>query len=430
MKPTLRTFSAGVVVLFALLAGHPAYASCVDQGCPPTGAISGLTWNASSKTYSLTGTVSVANRTSASIAVGKGACSISPLTGNPTCTLLTSWQVFTPGTFNLTLPATFQPAGTQLSVVGSANGSYAVLGGTVVFPGPPAPTVTTLYPTYFVGAVYYTPPGIGSYVQYGSGTSVGSSVSASTTFKTSASVKVSLPSCIGKGNVSFGGMYGTTTTTSVDTNVNTSSQFKIGGPGFDAVNHDYDEILVYLGVKIVVTQDYLGNVTWALDFQNSSPSSGVPVLVGWLRGTVPWDSNVLAQLNASGVTAADYPKILGADPFADPTYKYIDPNRFYAVSSYEYAYYPQNQNSYTYTVSNSYSSSYTQTVTYQVDAGVNLNPFASKVSWQYSSSYKLTSGNTGTSTLGLSEPSPSYTGPTTLVVYVDTLWKTFMFVLQ
>ncbi len=311
-----------------------------------------------------------------------------------------------------------------------------------VFPKIPAPTTSTVWPKYYIGSVIYVPPGAGtSSITYGANTVTGTTVST----KESWSYKSNLTGVsIGIFDISFGDSFGGSTTNSVDMQ-RTSSQSEVyKAPPSDTINHDYDVIRIYLGVKVNIAVDYLGEPTWSVDFSQIAnqgyAANGYNIAVGCLRAnsTVPAANcaSTLSLLDSAGITPDDYPSILGADPYADPAAATQTPdvNRYVMIDAVSYIYQPtittfsyNENNSTTYT--NSTTTSYSYSVGYSssftvFDTGLKSS---STFTWTNESTTSNKTGSTSTSAFTLSNPSASYPGPYTLFVYMDTIYKTFMF---
>ncbi|HEX9200450.1 MAG TPA: VCBS repeat-containing protein, partial [Acidobacteriaceae bacterium] len=301
----------------------------------------------------------------------------------------------------------------------------------------------TVFPKYFIGSVIYIPPGQGSSVTYGAGTVTGSTVSTTDSWKFSASVDTSLTFGGNGGSITFGGDFGGQTMHSVDmqNTLNQSALYKGSPP--DLINHDFDFIQIFLGVQVNAAADYLHNVSWGPDFSHIAAQNfaeqGYYINVGCLRSSTTIPASVCTDqvnfLSSVGIIPADYPSILGADPFADPNASPTpDPNRYVLIDSVGYLAegtpivntYNESNSS---TVTNSQTTSYSYTLSASFSSKVD--PFAVKESntftWSHSSTNSNKTGSTSTSAFALASPSATYSGPTVLKVYIDTIYKTFMF---
>lgn len=300
---------------------------------------------------------------------------------------------------------------------------------------------------YFVGSIVYVPPGQGpSTINYGNGTVTGTTVSTTESWKNDNKVGVS----VGIVSLSFGNDFGGSSTRSIDLQHTTTSSRSYRGPPSNVINHDYDQVILYLGVVLTSEIDYRGNVTWGLDFSRipsrGYAASGYPVAVGCLRpnSTIPalQCQDTRNFLSSAGLTQADYDEILAAHPFADPAASPIpDPKRYVLIDSVNFLPDPVSS-TYTYSESNSstITNSTTTSVGFRYGAGLDLqltDPNTKQVvgalkidntlTLTMSSTHSNRTGSSDTSTFTLSLPSAPYSGPSTVFVYLDTIYKTFMF---
>jgi hypothetical protein len=308
-------------------------------------------------------------------------------------------------------------------------------------PAAAAQPTFTAHPKYFIGSVVYTPPGEGgSLLTYGFGTVTGTTVSTTQSWNNNSMAGVS----VGNQSVAFGDDFGGSTATSVDMQDNAHVQVDYQFPPSNAINHDYDQIWIFLGVEVNAFVDDLGNITWSLDFSKilnqGFAVSGYPIAAGCLRPnsaifSSPACAATVNFLSSAGITQADYPSILGADPFADPNAS-PTPDRSRYVQIGSVSYFPDPTTStVTHMENNSaaVTNSTTSTYSYSVDSsvsgsydGVSLkNP--NIFTWTNSSTRSNKTGSTDPIPLTLSLPSAPYGGPTTLFVYLDTIYKTLLF---
>jgi hypothetical protein len=302
-------------------------------------------------------------------------------------------------------------------------------------------------PKYFIGSVIYAPPGEGpSSITYGTGTVTGTTVTAAHSWTDAVSLGLS----IGIASISFGDTFGGSTSSAVDMENVSTDTTTYKGPASNSINHDYDQIIVYLGVKINTVVDYTGTLTYSFDF-SQIPSegyaeTGYPIPVGCLRANSTISAAECAAtinlLTSAGITAADYPNILGADPFSDPnTTQSPSASRFVLLDSVDFLPNPamptmthtENNSS---TTSNTSISSYTWSVGFAVGGSVGTAPqtvllsASDTLTITDSSTLLNKTGSTTSSSFMLSLPTAPYTGPATLFVYLDTIYKTFMFSFQ
>lgn len=314
------------------------------------------------------------------------------------------------------------------------------------------PVTGTLVPRYFVLTLVYAPPGINggagnpnsgtgtSSVDYGSSSSTGTTTSTSSSFQEGVSVGVS----IGGGDKDAGSLgsdfsysKSTTDTQSVEIKKTATFDIKVPGPAADGIDHNRDRFYLWLNPKVEVTIDPENNLAWQLGV--NGPNMTIQyVEVGWLKNPATMQPGVKALLDRAGLTPADYAAILALDPFASGQIS-IDPNR-YAVLPQSFPYEaPDNANdpisTSTYALQGSVTHTRTTQVQYttnfSVSGGLNLGIFKLKSSaslqWTNSSSTTDTNAATQSATVVIGGPAFGYKGPTDLMVYMDTVYNSFMF---
>jgi len=136
-----------------------------------------------------------------------------------------------------------------------------------------------------------------------------------------------------------------------------------------------------------------------------------------------------------GITSADFPQILGANPFhADPSGRSApDPDHYECVEQLSYV--PGQPNIESFGISNAYTSSATNTTSHQYSvrlaiAGTWLYQSlkgSDTWTWSHSSSATNTSTSQSTEQVSLHQPTAGYTGSTLVFVYVDKVYKTILF---
>jgi uncharacterized membrane protein len=212
-------------------------------------------------------------------------------------------------------------------------------------------------PKYLIMGVTYAPPGAQSYVSYAATNFVGNTSKNSSSFSQNYTESVSLGggTCDSQaGDVSGfqGGVCVTgsqsnawTLTSNSSNTITTSKQtaLTVQTPGvptpYSPVDHDYDIIWLWLNPVVTFSvpgtnTSSAGTITWTgygYDYNDPLHEIDVwPIYVGYLNGDFgpldPQDANALARTwvttqtfapgQGPGITSADYPNILGADPFA------------------------------------------------------------------------------------------------------------------
>ncbi len=293
-----------------------------------------------------------------------------------------------------------------------------------------------LSPKYYIGSVIYMPPGQGpSSITYGAGTVTGTTLSTEESWNVSANFGFG----IGNSSISFGNAFGGSTTTSTDMQISSSASRTYRGQASNAINHDYDQVVLYLGVKLNATVDYLGNVVWDIDFSQVAnqgfAASGYPISIGCLRpnSTVPavLCVDILSFLATNNITSADFAEILKVHPFAQPGAPASpDPDRYVMIDAVNFLPDPTTS-TYTYNLSNSstFTNARRKSVSFTVSAGGNVGILknTNTLTFTQSSTASNRTGSNSSSQFVMSLPNAPYGGPSTLFVYVDTIYKTFMF---
>lgn len=304
---------------------------------------------------------------------------------------------------------------------------------------------------YVVMTVIYAPPGTNgghasSSVTYGSGVTAGTTTSASQSFQTTVSTsvtdKLGFLGSGGEGSLSFDYSNKATDNQSMDIKLSTTATITRPGPAQDGIQHDEDAIFLLLKPAINLS---LSSASAAWTFGDNSQSPIQYVLVGELNGNLHFRTGVLQQLQAAGITEADYPAILASDPLASGSPQ-LDPARF-VDANWMYPYEPPaTPNDPVIPVQTTISSSLTNTTgsaaenSYKVGMtlsgslgflGIAKGTFKDSSSWQWtnSSSVSASSTTTQTAAITIGGPGYNYPGVTELKAYRDTIFNTYAFVL-
>jgi hypothetical protein len=194
-------------------------------------------------------------------------------------------------------------------------------------PPPPPPATGTVFGKYLILTVIYAPPGTTapqtttgeqsfSQVSYESDSTTGSTKTTTKSFKQDyqVSLKSDCDVCFLNGGASFEYTRNKTNQDSLNINKKTTSVITDPGPVEDAVDHNFDQIWLFLHPKFDVTVDG-AQVTWELD---PDQSAGLVqyAYTGWLKDPSKIPPGVLQDFQAAGITPADYQVILTADPLA------------------------------------------------------------------------------------------------------------------
>jgi hypothetical protein len=307
----------------------------------------------------------------------------------------------------------------------------------------------SLNPQYYVLGVVYAPPGFSgnasqaSTVSYGQGSSFSHDTKVTSSFKQGVSVtaSVTIPVLSDILPLSASANYGYTTTSSTTdgltvTKTSTTTILYPGAP-VDGIDHDQDEIYLWLNPRVLFAER--GNsLLWTLGIDPDTPAKTAMdiqfVKIGQLKGTIPMDTGVAAELAFHNITPAQYPALIAQDPFATGNTT-IDPARF-ALTLQSFPYEKGAPSTQLAATNASISSSgVTSTTENTVGASVTAGNQASAEkltvagSWTWTATNAVTDTNTTTetATVVVKGPSPSYTGPSNVLVYYDTIYKTFMF---
>lgn len=294
--------------------------------------------------------------------------------------------------------------------------------------------------SYVIATVVYSPPGSKngspSSVSYGTGSSAGSSVTTSSSFQNAHSISAS--TATGSVGGSFSHSRTSDNSSSLDISKSQTTTISFAGPRTtDGVDNKLDAIYLLVGPTIRLNSP---PETWRLD-----ASGGVLQYVhpGWLTDPSSMPPGVKAVLDAGGVAQSDYQEILRASiyhgflpvnasnarliPAIDNlSIPYIPPASEGAPSpTFQFRLEASTRS----TASSSVARSYTVGVSNKVGiTGVFSLTLDNKFTWTSKESRSTAQGQTESSTLTLTSPSFGYTGPTSYRVYLDSLYKTFVFV--
>ena len=330
---------------------------------------------------------------------------------------------------------------------------------------------------YQILGVDYAPPGAKSTVNYSGSSMQGTSTSNSFTWnnKTSLTVTASTKAKFlifgGGGSLAASGSYEEEADNSNSMTISNTTNLGdvVPGPASSAVgiDHDYDVIWVWLNPELMLAIPGPYQIQWSgytYDAEDDAKEMEVKPLYVWqLKNPSLIPAGVASRLARSwdtsglgGLTSADYTSILAADPFV--TNPAFDPNtdtsgRFdlQAGQSFNYDPAPPGGQPITQTfsvvsqttTSAGQGSSDTRSVGMTVDlnfgSSINLSIFSAsfaldvKTSDTYTSTSKWSSSTNGaagqTASLSITGPASTdnYTGPTTIQVWKDNVYGSFMF---
>jgi Domain of unknown function (DUF5050) len=297
---------------------------------------------------------------------------------------------------------------------------------------------------YYVLALLYAPPGLNggkstSSVDYASTTVTGTTTTLSSSFKEAAAASLQVGPKDDGGGGGFSISQTTTDSQQLDIKTTMSNDLSVTGPAADGINHDEDFFVLWLNPTVTITVDPQNYVDWTVGVDGPTMITQ-RVSVSQLKNPALMSPGLKQQL--AGFTAKDYATILAMNPFANGAAA-IDPNRFLPTPQ-SFPYEPplnagdpsplqkfnqsyQVTNTATHIVQNQY------TVDLSVAGGINLGLFQATLSvsnefqWTDTTTTVSTNGSTQSATVAVGGPSFGYTGPTDVLVYLDTLFDTFMF---
>ncbi|TQV81243.1 hypothetical protein FKG94_09070 [Exilibacterium tricleocarpae] len=327
-------------------------------------------------------------------------------------------------------------------------GENAMFGPCLV-PADPPPPSGEVTPKYKIMTTVYAPPGTQgggstSSVSYGSQSSLGSSMSSSNSFNHNYSVtveaKVGFLGSGGSTSGSFGYGRGTTDSEVMDIKKTASLQISRGGPAVDGIDHNRDQIWLWLGPTLDLTMEPSAG-EWTVD--ENAVMELQYVYVGHLRNPAQMPPGVVNRLAAYGITTDDYDDILAAYAFSDESAP-IDTSRFkslYTTFPYEPPYAPGDPvSNLSFTATYSHGNVSSSSVKNEYSVGLStsgtlnfITIFETKIkvsgkwTWTDTDTRSNTNGTSESASVTIGGPAYGYTGPTSMRVYYDVIYKTFAF---
>ena len=305
-----------------------------------------------------------------------------------------------------------------------------------------------LEPKYYALSVLYAPPGTASSVVYGTGQTWGTTTTTKGSFSNAVTLTVSNKSSVlgfAGGGLTVAGSRTTAEDSSTAITVTTTTQNTLSVTGLtDAVNHDLDQIYLWLNPQVNITAN--GNlVSWDMSVRDGQEPIVIYVTPAWLKGVSPMPAGVAYDLAAANITASDYPTILGLDPFANGSTA-LDPARFVYQTWVPYealteAGQTREVAMASLTKSTSTVDGHEKSVEYSVDMTVkgsvafgtfvSLNLTAEdKMVWKNESDFSTTTGSTLSAVANITQPEYGYSGPARVLVYLDNIYNSFAFVVS
>lgn len=305
-------------------------------------------------------------------------------------------------------------------------------------------------PKYKILTVVYALPGTTggfseSSVSYGSGSTFGTTASSSHGFKQaySISVKIGLHFLGSGGGAGASFSYGRNAVDAESTDIekSTESTLSLSGPAADGIDHDRDQIWLWLRPRMNATMTSSTAIQWTFD--PSAIMNVQFVYVGHLKNPSLMPPGVKAQLDAAGLTTSDYTTILGADPFSFGEVA-VDPARFSAINTtfpYEPPFAPGDSSPISqFTAKYTVTGTTGTTTTNEYSAGVTVEgegnflglfkaSLKNEDSWTWTDEVSRSQavGSSQSASVAIAGPSFGYTGPTDVQVLYDLIYKTFAF---
>jgi hypothetical protein len=341
---------------------------------------------------------------------------------------------------------------------------------------PPPPPIT-VKPKFLVLGPVYAPPGCTgssstgcstSLVDYAAGSSLGSKVSISDSFKFGLKLSVDSFSPIGSAGGDAGFTITQTNSSSVAVTKSASRDIKASGNG-DGIDHGQDMFILLLNPAVTLRQDATGNIFWSPGY--NGPSAAIyEVFVSELRNPATMRPSTAQVVKSLAFTNDDYQTILNLDPFGgkvmvtgphggivttgglagatDGSGPALDGRRF-RPTAWSLPYEPPLRSpdcnnggicscpAVTVNLKNDFVTDKSFTGVGEYTVGLQTNIGVPKV-WDFKTDWTFTwtdsetdSSSTDASqsaTATLSCPSVGYTGPTLVQVYWDSLFGTFLFI--
>jgi hypothetical protein len=290
---------------------------------------------------------------------------------------------------------------------------------------------------YLILNVVYTPPGSGGggqtgSVTYANGSTAGTTISATDSFKTTSAISVDFKG----GPIDIAASYQTSLDQSntQEVDVKTSSSYSINIPSSkaDGIDHGTDQITILLNPTINLALT-LTSAKWYPTFVGSHI---VILTVAQLRQIQPIEAGTLAELASAGIAPSDYAAILSHDPLAAGAA--LDSNRYVPFGGYPYN--PGSLDSQTQTLTYASTDTSKTEATDSSEVGFSISVTSGFLTiatttlkdsntwvWTNSSSHAVSSGTTQSAAFTLVNPSTTWSGNTWVQVYFDRVYNTFAF---
>lgn len=314
--------------------------------------------------------------------------------------------------------------------------------------------IGNVYPKFRVLSVIYAPPGPSSFVDYGTSTMLGSSNSWEKTFSTGTQISTDLS--IGKVfKVGISQTWTQEFDNSGSISVDKSTSFDISVPGplnpNVGINHDYDIIEVWLNPQADFTVTTPNSALWKYNFDARDPANEMDVVqlyVTWLKHPSTIPPGIASRLartwagSGQGLTTADYSTILARDPLANggtinstrfdlqigQTLSYTPPPAGGQPTTTTYSVGYQTTTVNGQSATDSYSVAFTKSSGFGFGNWFSANSTSTtSLAWQNKWGHEASTASGNKATVSITGPPAGYTGSTSVQVYKDNVYGTFMF---
>lgn len=191
-------------------------------------------------------------------------------------------------------------------------------------PPKPKPTTTITYPDYYVVTLIYAPPGNGSEVKYGQGSSIGSRQEITQTTKNGSVVQLTSTAVDVEAKFTLGAKSGHATEVKKENSTTLSLQ---ANPDFDFPSHGKDKFYIWVNPEVVITDNQQSTPTQEVRPIDGQNMQIVDVTAEELQNPLLLPAYKAAQLK--NLTLLDRQQILKLDVFLANAY--LDPTRFQRV---------------------------------------------------------------------------------------------------
>lgn len=311
-------------------------------------------------------------------------------------------------------------------------------------------------PSFVILATIYAPPNPGgtnafgpSYVDYTNTTELGTATTFVNSFQQAYTYTAS-GGAFGIGS-SLSSGYSQKNESSNAISVNQTTSLSNKYPGLEpaetvGLNHDNDIILLWINPAINCTDEQAWTVVpipaavqclvydpkMAPGDPDDPEMDIVQLPIGWLDGDYPMNQDVQNILSAHGITSADYPTLLAADPYESCQDSISCVQNTVGLdaplgNSVQYS------AVYEKTSTNGEDVTDSHTLSYTLSGGSSFeNIWNMTIKNQYTLTWTnewsaTTTADVGqTATITINEPSGNYSGPTQFAVYKDNVYGTFM----